>query len=203
MKSIIIAIACLATAVNGITINCMFTSGNVDYIVGTYADYYQCWGSIIDSSNPGVLDEITGAHLDGKSNRDVQAIMTTGVPLGNFFQNLNQFFPNLEMIYFMNAGIKTISRSNLTPFSNLRFLFLSRNEIVTLQSDLFFDLPVVRTIDLSFNQIRHVGPNLIYDRPRLAIADFRSNPCIDIASSGTSRAGVVAVNDALNRNCPM
>src|SRR5690349_12154836 len=66
----------------------------------------------------GVLG-INGTHAEGKSNKDVEAISFTNLPVGSFPRLQSCFFPNLKAVTVNNCGLEKITKKDLNGLTNM------------------------------------------------------------------------------------
>ena len=97
--------------------------------------------------------------------------------------NFAEYFPNLEAILWVLAGLKTISSDDLKPFPKVEILDFISNQIEFLESDLFVHTPNLLEIDFKSNKLQFVAPDLINGLHNLVTANFRHNTCIDVFAS--------------------
>ncbi|CRK90086.1 CLUMA_CG003804, isoform A, partial [Clunio marinus] len=68
------------------------------------------------------IQSITGTHLEGKSDEDVEAIRFKDTTVNYFPQGLNKIFPNLKTVEIDNCGLKSITQRDLVGLENIRKL---------------------------------------------------------------------------------
>lgn len=130
---------------------------------------------------------MSGKHLNGYSNEDVQYIFVEGQDLTMIPKNIENFFPNLLGIEWYNSNLMTVSADDLKPFPQLKVFSVYINHLLTVDGDLFEFTPNLRWISFYDNDIQHVGLDLLTQLSDLGYADFRSNDCINkLANSAQS-----------------
>lgn len=142
---------------------------------------------------------ITGNHLKGKSDKDVESLDLVFQFLPQLPDGIEIFFPNLKIIQIYQSNLESISKDVL-KFPNLLILYLGHNNLVTLDGDLFEFTPSLEEIWFDSNFPQHVGHDLFSNLDLLREAFFRSNPCID--RFAVTRQEVLNLNIELPISCP-
>lgn len=127
----------------------------------------------------GTLESVTGNHLSGKSNADVEYLYIHNQILTRFPTNIEAFFPFLIGIEWFNSNLLSIAPEDLEPFENLVIFSSFMNKLVSIDGRLFERAPKLRWISFYGNLIENVGYNLLENLPDLQYVSFGSNPCID------------------------
>lgn len=166
-------LACISIS-NGVHFNCTFTFEE-RVILGAV---YHCRPTVVETESENTLQDVSGKHLSGYSNDDVQYIFVEGQNLEIIPKNIENFFPNLLGIEWYNSNLMTVSADDLKPFPQLKVFSVYINHLLTVDGDLFQFTPNLRWISFYDNNIQHVGPDLLTQLVDLGYADFRSNVCI-------------------------
>lgn len=193
---LLIAFAFFAASANGIIVECDFFFANFNFV----GSLYICEATIKNFRNPKVLESVVGDYFIGNTANEVRAVVGSGVLFGEFFDNWAEFFPNVTLFEFSGGEIKNISASKLKPFEGLTYLNLWRNEIVSIDGDLFQHNPNIKYVNFEDNLLENIGENLIVDLGNLKEVNFRNNPCI--FGFAASRREIVELNRLLPINCP-
>lgn len=114
-------------------------------------------------------------------------------------KGIEQFFSNIFYISIKDTGLAVIRKNDLKPFPKLQWLFLSRNQLKTLNSGLFRHNPKLNLLGLEGNQLNSIAADIFDPIEDLQQADFRDNVCID--SQATNREKVKEVEQDIVRNC--
>jgi Leucine-rich repeat (LRR) protein len=149
------------------------------------------------------IEAAEGAHESDKTDDDVNYIQIKSAPNMNYFPaNLENVFNNLEYIGMEHSKLRHITKSDLSPFTELKFLDLGFNELKVLHSDLFENNLKLKHIGLSYNKIAHIGPSTFSQLSELQVLFLNNNPpCPNLESSG-SRSGVEEIIASIeNREC--
>ncbi|XP_070501646.1 myosin-9-like [Chironomus tepperi] len=192
MFKIIILLLCMTLALPG-------SSQSASLECKYYSSYWSSLGTIyrcevqnsvtISSPDAAQIDSVTGTHLAGYNNDNVELFYVYGIGQIHFFpRGLNKIFKNLKGIQIYSTGIKEIHQSDLKYFPNLKFLSLSANSLEILEKDLFEFNPDLEVIYSNSNKISHIDPNVFDKLTKLKTLYLRSNPCIDIYADNNSTA---------------
>lgn len=183
-------------AVEPIELKCKFSNEDSE----VFGKHYQCWvrdqGDLVTNRKNRQITEITGSHLDSKTNADVNIFFIRDSTVKYFPQNLKIFFANLEGILIQKSKLKEIRREDLKIFPELRALELDSNEIIVLEPNLFQFNNKLEWISLYGNQISHVDSqtfdNLI---GKLRWFWLHDNTCeFDYAYDNVTKANEIIAN---------
>lgn len=94
-------------------------------------------------------------------------------------RDLDYFFPQLEALQVWSCGLKILTQRDVSIYTELREISVSRNEIETLPSNLFEKNHKIIKIDFSRNRLKHLGFNILQPLKSLMYADFYQNDCIN------------------------
>lgn len=187
---------------------------------------YSCSATVlIETQNRQDVTAIFGTHETGKGNEDVTGLTINSQHLAFFPTKIEEFLPNIEAISFHNNSIRSVNNENLSPFTNLwhldlsrnriseldkklfnglnslRELYLSNNDITSIDSNLFAGLSARILVELSHNKIRHVGHDLFV--PENSNIWLRNNSCVDTSLSAHHDEEMVnEFKFSLLLNCP-
>lgn len=197
MKNLIFLLAIISSS-QAVTLHCNFT----DTVQINLPFAYTCYMPIVTITNhTEYLTEVTGDHIFGRSNEDVDllyilhAVDLTFVPRG-----IENHFPNLIGIYIRECGVKTLRGDELHPFADMEWVSFRLNpNLQRIPGNFFEQTPKVHTIFFYDNDIRHVGENLLDSLENLRYVNFVWNYCIDMVGNGTAQIQLVI--DALKRDC--
>lgn len=140
---------------------------------------YTCNPNISKVENSALQGPISGSHLSGKVNLNVQGLKVVDQKLnGKFPSSIEMFFPNLMIISFINCGLTSISSSDLKPFPSLIALRIDNNNIQSLSNDLFVFNPRIKTFVFQNNQMKRIGAKLVNMFESLNILNLNGNICI-------------------------
>lgn len=141
----------------------------------TYKDAYDINNQVLIESKWNKSLTCTGKNIDEESSRLIRAVFFNNCVMKNIPKQLNQTFPNLELLSVNNCGLQEITRDDLKGFAHLKHLLLRNNELMTLPGDLFLDNPDIEQISFKANKLLHIGHNILDPLIKLQSADFRRN----------------------------
>lgn len=95
----------------------------------------------------------------------------------------------------INSHLKIIHREDLKQFSNLKILWLQRNDLEVIESNLFDSNRDLEEINLNQNKIWFVGQNTFKSLLKLKTFNFSNNWCI------TENVELNSLNDIMNQKC--
>lgn len=104
--------------------------------------------------------QLPGNHIAGRTNADVTAIHFDHQCIQFLPSGFEKFFPNLVGIRVEFCDLKSISQSDLSPFPNLRALWLARDKIEVLERDLFACNLKIEAITFMDNPIHFIYPTI-------------------------------------------
>jgi hypothetical protein len=145
------------------------TFGNTD------DDYESC-----SSDSDEFDEEDDGYCYEVKSFYIYQSPLTRFIPMG-----ITNYFRNLTVLVIAQTGLKSVTKSDLKPFKSLKGLYLDKNELDVLESDLFENNLKLQEINFSENLLKHIAFDILEPLKNLYRADFFSNPCIDFGAGNT------------------
>lgn len=191
-------LAALASLTMGVEIQCRYQMRAWGVIVG---NLYSCAATITSVENPGIVTVIRGTHMAGKVNTDVTEIFVDNHRiLSKIPSGIENFFPNLKAYHWYNGNISTIDSSIYKPFSKLLRIELGQNKIETVDGNLFQHTHKLREIYFGLNKLKYVGHGLLTGLTDLVVAEFLSNPCINIRANTTQQ--IQELNLQLPIRCP-
>lgn len=118
---------------------------------------------------------IDGVHLEGMTNADVVAILSTTGRTLNVPQIVCNLFSNLEYFDLTNLGINTVSANSFSGCSRLRWLRLWNNQIWQLPSNVFANNAALTYLDLDSNWISEIPTGLFTPLINLETLELANN----------------------------
>lgn len=155
-----------------VTLKCNFE-------MDAYKDY-TCFAKNfeITSKDDQTITEVSGVHLEGKSNADVKAFGVKDTTIKFFPKDLAKYFPKLEIVDIENSELSEITKSDLEQFGeNLRTLFLAENDIENIDQNTFQSNPQLNSINLDGNHIKYVDSGAFTKLKNLVALQFENNVC--------------------------
>lgn len=197
MKTIIYftSIICLSKAV---TFTCRYKIGQPRAIIGAV---YECNPIVVASaSGTTVLENVTGTHLEKKTNADVEFLYIVSQNLTYVPSDIETFFPNLKGIQYYISNLEHISANDLKPFPQLLTFYVHTGFISRLDADLFKYTPNLQWLGFFRNKIEHIGVNLIGNLTELQHIHLGENVCIDTYANRPDT--IIELNQQLPILCP-
>lgn len=198
MIEVVIAILIFTIATcSGVIIQCTYISQL------EFNEYrYGCNAVVASFSNPSSIDHINGTHISTNTNNEVQFFVIDPYrhELFTIPKNIEKFFPNLVVFRWFNGHLSAISADDFKPFQKLASLSLTRNNLDTLDGNLFEYSEKLQVIDFSDNPLQHVGYDLFATLGWLERANFTLCDCIDY--DALNREEVLQLNDMIPVKCP-
>ena len=122
-----------------------------------------------------------------------------GKNLKRFPLELGAFLPNLEVIT-IERGLTEIHKEDLEQFPSLRKLYLSKNELQDIESELFVNNPDLELIFLGNNKIKSVAAEVFDGLENLQHLGFERNKCFTAAVEN-NRDGVLKLIQNIYQKC--
>jgi glutaredoxin-related protein len=158
------------------------------------------------STNPAITEfltedvQVTGTHVAGKTNDDVQGFNCDKCGMEYFPRGLHKIFKNLCGIGISSAGLKVIFKEDLGSFDKLEALWLPSNKIEVLEQDLFSGNPNLEHLDLDDNQIKFIHSTAFENLNNLKTLWLLRNTCID-QSVANNPSGIPALIQTAKDQC--
>jgi hypothetical protein len=201
MKISIIICALISSSI-AININCRYevTSYNFDMV-----NLYTCVVTHITLTGSPRIESVTGSHLSGRTNADVQQInfgwsFATCAGIDFIPQGINDFFPNTLSLLVAACGINTLTGEELNEYQNLMSLTMRDNQIERIPGNFFQNNLKIQHINFINNTITRTGSGLLDHLDDLMSAYFDLNICINDRAS-QNRTGVLRLIETLRVNC--
>jgi len=180
----------MSLALFGAAQSASFECKFLNYDWGTIGIVYMCNvpnAVNITSLDAAQIDSISGTHLAGYNNDNVEAIDVYQQAQLNYFpRGLNNFFKNLKVINIFNSGLKEIHQSDLKDFPKLMNLFLPANNLEIIEENLFEFNPNLKWINLNSNKISHIDPTVFDNLTKLSRLYLGTNSCISMLAIDNS-----------------
>ncbi|CRK99764.1 CLUMA_CG013079, isoform A [Clunio marinus] len=171
--------------------------------------YYTCLIRSSSITKPNtIIRTINGKHLEGKSDKDVEAILFKGTTVNYFPQGLNKIFPNLKAVRIHKCGLKSITQRDLVGLENIERLRCGHNKITSLPDNLFRYMN--KLIDISFhdNGLHFMSSEVLKPilKNDLKCVNFSENRAIDAAYcyyifNGTKVDSIVKLMAMIDDKC--
>lgn len=178
MFGIILFLVVFSTA-NGISLDCDFNTWNWISLPKTFKHTYTCKAKGFLESTNGTVSDVTGKHLPGKNNFDVEFVKINNHELTFIPRGLTRFFPNMFALYLHNSNIKVLHGFELDEYPRLIYFAYESGTLDTIGGELFTKTPKIIYANFYNNKIRNVGWNLLDNVKSTAKVIFGSNICIN------------------------
>ena len=155
----------------GLSMECKFYEHDEDYVC-------EARGMKISQQNTKIT-QITGSHMNNKSNSDVTSFMIKKQQTKYLPSGFMTFFPNLRVFVVKSSHLKYLTRQDLSGAFNLREIIFSHNEIEELNGDTFTGFTLLEKLDMHGNKLKTIGANIFDSIGGLKSANFLSNRCIN------------------------
>ncbi|KAG5668104.1 hypothetical protein PVAND_016058 [Polypedilum vanderplanki] len=161
---------------------------------------YECQGSGVDIDiSPGYVVNVTGQHMIGGNNSEVEAMRFMHKPKITFIPNgIGKFFPNLKGLTFLNCNIKKISKDHLAEFPEMMQVSYNFNQIEVIPGDLFIYTPKLQLVNFASNNIKRIGAGFFKPLKSLEYIWFEKNSCIDMNAKVSD---FKAMKKQIKKNC--
>lgn len=152
------------------------------------SDRYGCEALVTSHENEKTFDEVVGTHIEESDNKVVEIFsVASDRTLKRIPKKIHKFFPNLLGLRWLDGVLETITAKDLKPFAKLAVLVLSQNHLVSLDSGVFQNTPLLQEIYLRDNSLEHLGQDILTNLNKLTCVRFKRNICIDYdACTGSS-----------------
>lgn len=176
-------------------IQCEFVDNKWTYS-GYHKNKYTCRIQGASITKRTEISKFIGEHVEGRSNKDVTAIVTDKSAFQYFPRNLHKIFPNLETLDFSKCGVLHITRNDLVGLENLEDFNLNKNKLSSLPSDLFTGMNI-RELRLQGNRIEFMSSEVLKPLGRLKYVDFRNNDSINTLFAPEDPSSVASLQELM------
>lgn len=151
--------------------------------------HYSCsQAKIVSAENSTHLIKVLGEHELERNNSDVHGFEITNDDIfTTMFRGINNFFPNLFVIFWQNGKLEKLSAEDFEPFPNLHLLSFSENNLQALDGNLFMHTRHLKWISFGYNKLNNVGSGILNGLESLTYANFRDNTCVDFIAQNKSQ----------------
>lgn len=159
-----------------ITIDCEFK--NIDW--QSVGEFYTCYPKVlkIEKVNDRRITKAIGDYHYNRTRDDVKGLVIYDQTIRFFPQNILTFFPNIIAVWVHNSSLHQLDQNDLRPYGkNLELLAISKNELESLNENLFVHNANLKYIDLRDNRIKYVYDNVFDSLKDLKYINMRNNVC--------------------------
>jgi hypothetical protein len=166
-----------------------------------YSGSYSCtaFNATINTLDDALIGDISGFHLDGKTNTDVTNFDARALIIRYFPKYLGIFFPNLDKI-FIEGGMYELHKEDIQNLPKLKTIFMSNNNIEYLEKDLFINHPYIELLYFESNNIKYVDPNVFDNLSKLVVLSLYRNTCSSLRAS-KNRSAVLSAIPSIISSC--
>ncbi|XP_070508328.1 SLIT and NTRK-like protein 6 [Chironomus tepperi] len=192
MKKLILLLS-IITIATSVDIECSYSV--VNYY--TLSQIYSCVIQTVSSpENPTV--HISGSHMSGKNNDNVQGLYGNIGNVQKFPRDIHRTFKNLIAIYFTGGQIKELVADDLKPFPDLMEMYFDNNQIEVVEEGTFYYNPKLVGVSFFYNKLIHISSNVFDHLSNLSYLWLNGNPCENSAATNNRNAvlGLIAVAKA-------
>lgn len=195
----LVAIYAFSLDANGLILQCNFKFFNA-VIIG---NHYSCQNAVFSSDgNSTHVVAVTGTHLSGKSNADVEGFswINDEMQLSRIPKGIEKFFPKIASFNCHNGSLTSVTSEDIRVFPQLQLLSIHYNKLTSLDGDFFKYNPMISWIYFKSNQLRNIGYGLLDGLSNLTSANFGLNPCITFQA--TTPTEIQELKIKLRDQCP-
>lgn len=159
------------------TIEVYCTFSETDFPVGKY---YTCevrfWIILIDYM---AVEDFQGRHDSARKNSNVRGLRVHDMTTKYLPINLCKHFPRLEAIEVVGGKMAKLERNDINIYPHLKVLWLPRNNIETLSSDVFEENLELQKISFYENRLKFIDIDILKSLQHLKYINLELNECID------------------------
>lgn len=155
----------------------------------------------ITSQDTAIIESISGTHISGKNNIDIDGILIRKKTVNYFPQRLEKIVKKLQVIWIQSSHLKQIHQSDLRAYGDLVYLDLDDNDIRELEQGLFDFNPKLKYISLSSNHISKVYPDIFDHLNELIYIILLYNNCLSKDARNNAEK-VLKIIQEVKDKCP-
>lgn len=165
----------IKSTVNSIEINCNYSIERST----KFGDKYICFAKLTKLNYNQSVEAVSGEHLDGKSNDDVDGVAFVSNLILNFIpQGLEKFFPELNVLGIIVHNITELKGNEFKNYTKLRNFMIQRGPLERISGNLFEFTPLLSSAGFMFNRIKFMSQNFLSSLKKLSTINFTENECI-------------------------
>lgn len=148
-----------------------------------YYDSFESYGCDLVIDNPGGFNdftEISGIHLEGFTNDDVDVIYLMSGVSTNVPSIICETFPNLVSVNYFSMGLTEIDDSAFSGCSAITSINLSLNRIASISANAFVSLSDIRFLYLDSNALTTLPENVFASQQSLSTLDLNFNNFVNL-----------------------
>lgn len=178
-----------AQVVTESSLSCTFSTTAVGYVCNLHFNNTQ------GNDN---FTSIGGVHLEGMTNADVVAILSTTGRTLNVPQIVCNSFPNLEYFDLTNLRIQIVTENSFGGCSRLRWLRLWNNNIAQLPANAFASNVQLTYLDLDNNWLSEIPVGIFAPLVNLETLELSNNALAVIPDDAFATLGNFFLTNSIN-----
>ena len=114
---------------------------------------------------------------------------------------IDKFFPNLLGLDVQGSKLKSVTQDDLKPLTQLEYVSFWKNDLESLDGDLFKFNSKLQYVAFFNNKLNYVGENLLSNLKDLKECVFNFNPCISAHAHRSSQ--IPELVDIIKTECSL
>lgn len=151
-------------------ISCVYSSTVVNNV-----QHYVCNLAMEDAQDFDEFEEITGTHLEGRSDADVTLIQRYSGIATIIPQIICSQFPNLEIFIFHGFGLNRITDTSFAACLSASEIELYNNHITQITENAFANNRNLTYINLARNELSVLPENVFASQSQVTMLELRHN----------------------------
>lgn len=149
-----------------------------------WGEQYTCNGqNVVVNQYDTFVTQVSGEHLQGKSDKDVQAVFFQNQKSFFIPFNMSSMFPSLSALRIESSELTYLNESTFQYSNRLTHLHLVDNKLKDAPSKIFNRLPGLIYLSLSANKIRYIDSELLIGVKNLRFFFIADNEIEVVGSS--------------------
>lgn len=149
---------------------------------GTVLTFYADSSVISTFSDSTVFSVLHSNKTEITELSDIKALELSNAKLHFIPHGIRKHFPSLKFLIIEFCGLLSVNKENLKEFGDsLKELYLQRNNLISIDADLFEYNPNLLVFVLDDNPIRHIDPEFytnLRNLKKIEVGALRSAGCI-------------------------
>lgn len=164
---------------------------------------YTCFVEDIIVTDPNSSKiRIVGEHEPPETNQSVVGLSIRNQGhLQKFPRGFGDIFPNLKYFEIEKSSITLLYKEDFRGLEHLQGLWLPRNPIISIPTDLFENVQGLRYLSFADNKLKYIGHDILKPLKNLQVANFRDNTTIDFYYDGSPDKLIALQNEIVDKCC--
>lgn len=160
---------------SGGTISTSNRKTNLDCLYRSIGPTYGCFLNDLNIRQENfVVENITGSHVFGKSNEDIEGISFRDGVMVSLPRNFGKFFTNLRILTVF-ADTRRISRSNFLSMERLQSIGFFNSSMIKFDENSLWDLPQLQIFTLDNSKLKSLHAAMFSRNHQLKSVEVLSN----------------------------